>query len=107
MTQYTEGGSVQDKPSHPFLDAPSSWEGSIDGANQNWPRSTSKKHGISVIHLSQSYCTHRLKICFVLMSSISTLEQPSATSHCADATRAGHRSFSSDIPRHGNPCCDH
>lgn len=23
-------------PSHPFLDGPSSWEGSMDGTNQNW-----------------------------------------------------------------------
>lgn len=36
MTQYTEGGSVQDMPSHPFLDCPSSWESSMDGENQNW-----------------------------------------------------------------------
>lgn len=49
-------------------------------------RSTSKRHGITVIHLPQSYYTHRLKVCFVLMSSISTLEQPSATPHYADAT---------------------
>lgn len=36
VTHYTGGGPVQDMPSHPFLDGPSSWEGSRDGANQNW-----------------------------------------------------------------------
>lgn len=36
MTQYTEGGAVQDMSSHSFLDGPSSWEGSMDGAIQNW-----------------------------------------------------------------------
>lgn len=97
MTQYTEGGSFQHSPLTPSCTvlAPerAAWMGQI----RTGPKSTSKRHGIIVIHLPQSYYTHRLKIFFVLMSSISTLEQPSATSHYADATHAGHRSFSSGI----------
>lgn len=76
-------------------------------------RSTSKRHGITVIHLPQSYYTHRLKVCFVLMSSISTLEQPSATPHYADATLGTDPSAaafqSTGIHALGTalPCCDH
>lgn len=36
VTQYTEGRSGQDMPTHSFRDGPSSSEGSMDGANQNW-----------------------------------------------------------------------
>lgn len=36
MTHHTEGGSLRDMPSHPFLDGPFSWDASMDGANQNW-----------------------------------------------------------------------
>lgn len=53
------------------------------GQIRTGPRSTSKRHGITVINLPQSCNTHRLKVCFVLMSSISRLEQPSATPHYA------------------------
>lgn len=53
MTHHTEGGSLQDMPSHPFLDGPFSWDASMDGANQNWTQQYLNK-ACSHSHSSQT-----------------------------------------------------
>lgn len=78
------------------------------GQIRTGPRGTSKRHGTPVIHLPQGYLHAQTEglLCANEQHQHIGAAICNTTLRCqisADATRAGHRSLSGGIARHGNP----